>query len=386
MSKQSSEAIPIPTYMISIYPHFHCLGGDCPHSCCKGWQIVVDPATYDRYRAARGSLGRSLRFHVYRWKGARYLRKQFGRCPFWNSDRHCQLQANGEPMLMPLICRLYPRDVVESDVEREVTLELSCIAAARLFLEHPGRLAFVPMKEEVETLWKLENHEPEYYRLLKADREKMLDYLWDGGDDLATVWQTLYAYVYHKHDHVVMGRFEEAMKVVLSSDPEEQGEYYLNRDPTYCFFSIKTLDRMIISQIDYGNLKRRERAFFKLIESYRKRFGKLYIDEAERFFDGKVRQMMQEGYGEKYRSYFSYCMQELYLHAYETYHILREFLFAVLYVQLLMVFDLVDYLDRGEETADLGRQSEILMLCEQGIRHNSNLTQNLLQIIREEFL
>ena len=143
---------------------------------------------------------------------------------------------------------------------------------------------------------------------------------------------------------------------------------------------------MIINQIDYGNLKYRERKFWKLVESYRKRFSNLYVNEADRFFDEKVRAMMDAGYWEKYRSYFSYCIQELYTKAYESYHILRQFLFAVLYVQLLMMFDLVDYLDRKEQIADIGRQSEILMLCEQGIRHNPQLTKNLLAIIREEFL
>ena len=142
---------------------------------------------------------------------------------------------------------------------------------------------------------------------------------------------------------------------------------------------------MILNHINYGALYLREPRLYRLIRRYYKLFSDQYVDEADRFFDRHVREMMEAGYGEKYRSYFSYCIQQLYLKAYETYFTLRQLLFAILYVQLLMMFDLVDYLQR-KGPAPIERQAEILMLCEQGIRHNPMLTKNLFAIIREEFL
>lgn len=26
-----------------FYPEFRCLAGDCPDTCCKDWEVVVDP-------------------------------------------------------------------------------------------------------------------------------------------------------------------------------------------------------------------------------------------------------------------------------------------------------------------------------------------------------
>ena len=43
----------VPDY----YPRFRCLAGACPHSCCEGWEIVIDPASAQRYRALPGPLG-----------------------------------------------------------------------------------------------------------------------------------------------------------------------------------------------------------------------------------------------------------------------------------------------------------------------------------------
>ena len=90
-------------------------------------------------------------------------------------------------------------------------------------------------------------------------------------------------------------------------------------------------------------------------------------------------------YEEKYRSYFSYLIQQLYPMAYENYFMLRQLLFAILYVQLLMMFDLMDHLATGR-VADKDRQAEILLMTEKALRHNQSLTDNLLTVIRQEFL
>ena len=39
------------------YGAFRCLAGACPHTCCAGWEVVVDPETAARYQALPGALG-----------------------------------------------------------------------------------------------------------------------------------------------------------------------------------------------------------------------------------------------------------------------------------------------------------------------------------------
>ncbi len=373
------------TSVISFYHQFKCLGADCPHTCCKGWQIPVDEATLAEYRKIRGAYGRALLFRVWRRNPSVFI-KDFDRCPFWNGDKLCQFQVNGELHLMPLVCRVFPRDGVLMNDEIEVTLELSCISVARTFLQNLHRLTFEPTNEAIEPTWGQENDDPAFLAFLKEDREKILDFIWEKDTDLSERWAALYAYIYHEHDEIVRDRIDAAKKIVLTSDASTFGIYDLNRAPTYAFFSVQTIDRMILNHINYGALWLREPQFYKLIKRYRKMFADLQVDEADRTFDRDVREMMAAGYADKYRAYFSYCIQELYIKAYETYFVLRQFLFAVLYVELLMMFDLVDYRMRKNTIADLDRQAEILMLCEQGIRHNPALTKNLLAVIREDFL
>ena len=49
--------IRVPDY----FENFHCLAGACPHSCCIGWEVVVDDSTAARYREVPGPLGDKLR-------------------------------------------------------------------------------------------------------------------------------------------------------------------------------------------------------------------------------------------------------------------------------------------------------------------------------------
>ena len=47
----------VPDY----FDQFSCLAGACPHSCCIGWEVVLDDETVRRYRGLPGPVGRRLR-------------------------------------------------------------------------------------------------------------------------------------------------------------------------------------------------------------------------------------------------------------------------------------------------------------------------------------
>lgn len=38
------------------YKEFVCAAGDCPDTCCAGWDVVVDEETAARYAAVEGEL------------------------------------------------------------------------------------------------------------------------------------------------------------------------------------------------------------------------------------------------------------------------------------------------------------------------------------------
>ena len=125
---------------------FRCIGSSCEDSCCEGWSVFVDKATYKQYRADP-SLRRMTAGHVERIKedgdNFKYARIQLAgsRCPFLTTDRLCAIQKQHGPEALSKTCSRYPRAWTRFDGHIEKALLLSCPEAARLVLLSPGLLA-----------------------------------------------------------------------------------------------------------------------------------------------------------------------------------------------------------------------------------------------------
>lgn len=372
-------------YCIDLTEEFHCLGGKCKYTCCKGWQIPVDDETFARYLTLKGISGKIKRFFIVK-KEPRRIRKVLLRCPFFTLNGLCGHQCKGDDLLMPVVCRNYPRRIMDQGTVREGTLELSCPEAARLFIENPGRREFVACDRQ-NSIFNIFNEDPVFFRFLREERKKILDYIWcaTGTEKLSRIWRTLYPYIYNMHEAISRDKLELAMTYSITEDENAQGKFAI-KDRGYAFYPIKTLDRMILECIDYGALAIRVPKFYKFIKHYLKFFSKINLGEVDSYFNKEVEKMMEAVHGLelKYRSYFSYLIQQEWMLAYESYSMIREFTLAVLYTELLMLFDLVEYKKYGALSKE--KQVLILHLCEHNVRHNPNLTKNLYTIIREEML
>lgn len=127
----------------TVYKAFRCIGGDCPDTCCAAWEVVVDPASAEKYRQAGGAIGERLRA-VMEYDGEdTVFRLQNGRCPFLNKENLCDLYtALGEEALCAT-CTKYPRFTHTYGGITERGLSVSCPEAARLLLNTAEPMAFV---------------------------------------------------------------------------------------------------------------------------------------------------------------------------------------------------------------------------------------------------
>ena len=137
------------------YKKFTCLSGDCPDTCCAGWQIQIDPVSLKKYRKTEGPLGARLHNEI-DWEESCF-RQYNGRCAFLNEENLCDLytEGGGEKAFCRT-CRTYPRHIEEFEGLREISLSLSCPAAARLILECQEPVRFLHKKNDKE------ENEPDY--------------------------------------------------------------------------------------------------------------------------------------------------------------------------------------------------------------------------------
>ena len=121
----------------SYFDTFRCIAGDCPDSCCKEWDVLVDEDKAALYRALPGILGDRLRQVLKDEDGETYMTIENRRCPMWRADGLCRIQAElGEEALCKT-CRDFPRLTHDYGDFVEYGLELSCPEAARIILGTP---------------------------------------------------------------------------------------------------------------------------------------------------------------------------------------------------------------------------------------------------------
>lgn len=161
----------IPHY----YKKFHCIAGECPDTCCAGWQIVIDDRTREKYRRAGGAFGNRLHNSI-DWKDSCFQQYN-GRCAFLNDENLCDIYQEAGKEMLCRTCRNYPRHIEEFEGSREISLSLSCPEAARLILS---------CREPVRFLTKEKAGEEEYedfdfflYTKLTDARDVMIRLLQD---------------------------------------------------------------------------------------------------------------------------------------------------------------------------------------------------------------
>lgn len=122
----------------SYFDSFRCTASNCPDSCCKEWDVQIDPDKAAFYRTLPGALGDRLRQVLKDEDGETVMVIENGRCPMWRDDGLCRIQAELGAEALCKTCRDFPRLTHDYGDFVEMGLELSCPEAARIILNTPS--------------------------------------------------------------------------------------------------------------------------------------------------------------------------------------------------------------------------------------------------------
>lgn len=133
------------------YEEFQCIAGRCEDTCCAGWEIDIDDASYRYYMSVEGEIGERLRRNMkeygddsedaYEQHG--FILKENRRCPFLDDNNLCDLYRElGEEALCD-VCTNTPRNYLEYGGARELSLSISCGEAGRLLYASEAPISFV---------------------------------------------------------------------------------------------------------------------------------------------------------------------------------------------------------------------------------------------------
>lgn len=397
------------TYRIDFYDNFRCIASECPYTCCKGWGLLVDDKTYANMRKEKGKLGLMLRlFTRVDVENGAVLRTVGGKCPFLEKDGLCRLQKEDRKDLVADICNLYPRRSISYGSICEVSLELSCVHAARLFLKDIKRHAFVeyqadentqnPELEKTKPYYEVKNNAPEFLSHLMEDREKILDFLWRDTDSiedepLAIIrkMQDVLDYAYVKQNYFGRDKQAEAKAVELPAGQQEiqnwqdTGEFWRkSTEEAGMVFPFLLLNELIYGRLSYTCTAKRNPVMYELITAYKKHFGGLYEKEAEGFWKEKWKELCKE-YREMPKivlAYYSYLLQQTYCCAYETYYLMGPVILISVCTELFMLFLVTAFLDG--QTLEETTIASMIAGMERAVRHSRSFEKEALELFRKK--
>ena len=157
------------------FEQFQCLAGDCPHTCCAKWEVVIDEETAERYQQVTGPLGEKLRAELRRdGDGDFCFALRGGRCPFLEERDLCEIHLQLGEEATSVTCREHPRFIEDYGPFREITLSASCPEANRLLLASREPLTFREWEDGEEC-----EEGDEWLTWLLPLRQRMLDQLSD---------------------------------------------------------------------------------------------------------------------------------------------------------------------------------------------------------------
>lgn len=127
------------SFRLKALDSFHCLGGDCPFTCCKGWEITLNPEIVAKWETLEpGAFKQGLLAAIERNPAAHQEilsmhRSEDGACIMLDETGLCNIHKQTEELL-PATCRDYPRIACNYGMKKLATANLSCPEIVRLVL------------------------------------------------------------------------------------------------------------------------------------------------------------------------------------------------------------------------------------------------------------
>ena len=128
------------------YKNFKCIAGDCPDSCCQGWEVDADEESLEYYKTLSPELEIKHRIDSVLDKDEfdntifRLAPKK--RCPFLNKENLCDMHIAIGGEHTPYTCRTFPRFIYDFGGTREIGISFSCPVAADLIYHSDISLDF----------------------------------------------------------------------------------------------------------------------------------------------------------------------------------------------------------------------------------------------------
>lgn len=377
---------------LSFYSQFQCTMGNCPDTCCHGWQILLDNETVRKYMTRPGIQGLRLRTGLKRQNGAAMFKNARGKCPFLAKDRTCNIQLSLGEDYLPDVCRIFPRQRTNYGLFAEELLFLACPEASRLFLNNLDHLYYKTVEREVSYAKSGTNDDTGYLQELLKIRSALAarimnsslprPMLYAGLLSYAKALQQFYISIYPSYSsisHTVYGTPSGCTDGIpvhpnLAAHLKQAGTpFIIPHDITYA---------MLTSGFYHVFLKFTSPFLYDLCRIYFKKFHRLTPARGDAQLNALQEQLHRNHPRAEHilRGYLTYYLLEEFLNTYEDYSFFRSIATGIMHTHLLELFFALSC-EKNHRLTDDDIIRIITVYTRRG-RHNDTIEKDMYEIVR----
>ena len=122
--------------------NFNCIGSECKHNCCVGWEIKIDKRSLKNYHLLANN---DQRFSKENFDNGNFKLNKIGRCPFLEQDNLCYIIKHYGEKSLCKTCKTHPRFKNFFSGVTETGLGLYCEESCRIALSQK-KISLVQIK------------------------------------------------------------------------------------------------------------------------------------------------------------------------------------------------------------------------------------------------
>ncbi len=347
--------------------------GKCPLTCCHGWMIPVTPADRDRFSKEKG-LFRLRLLNAISYADIRCFNKGSGTCPFIDKEGLCSLQLKRGHDFIPEACRMYPRFYRNWGPFEEHYLDLSCIAASRLFLDNALSLKITESVGDALSEPCTTNDDIDLLRYLWDTRDRMVSSLM-AVSDAAGLFKRINAIINHS----------SALQEMFLNGSEESGGFpVFDDDDTgdVDMFPLKgsTITRIMDTSFYNIRLKKANPILYDLCMLYYDR-REAYFGKDDAWDKALNEHLLRDADTVRYyASYLAYYLYLYYLRSYEDYSFVKNISLGVIHLTMVMMFNVL--LGKDKEGTDRDSLAKIISSYGRRAYFNSEISDEMYDCLR----
>ncbi len=353
---------------LSYYSQFQCTMGNCPNTCCHGWQIELDQATVQKYMTMSKLDGLLLRSRLKRRNGTVMFKNSNGSCPFLTKELLCKIQLSLGEDYMADVCRIFPRHRINYGLFAEELLFLACPQACRLFLNHLDHLYFQTAEREVNYAKTGTNEDTDYLQELLGIRHALTARIMDSNLPLPMLYTGLLSYA-KKLQQFYITNYKAKRKPCSLPDPADSlsspaAPLIIPHDTTYA---------MLTSGFYHIFLKFVSPFLYDLCQMYFKQFRRLIPTNGDAMLK-ELKDFLHSSNPNAdriLRAYLVYYLLENFFATYEDYSFYKNISIGIMHTHLLELFLALYYKKNLSLTED--EIIQIITVCTRRGQHNDTI-------------